>query len=381
MVSKWNRQTKLWVFSLLAIILIVLIWQARALFPPLLIAALLAYILSPSVEFLTHRPRLSRKLAANLVYFISLGVLVAVPATFSPLLVDEIQTLTTDFQLILSQLENFLTQPIPIAGYILHLDSLIPDLEQFASELIPLTESAFDLVETVTRNAIWLLVVLVTTYYLLLEWPRLRDGLLQLTPPDHRSDARQLYQQIRQIWRGYLQGNLALMLVTGVMFTLAWLIIGVPGAVVLGIITGLLTIIPDVGPAIAAAIAILVALFEGSTYIPLSNFWFAVVVTGVYLVLINVKSIWIRPRLFGRTVHMHAGVVFVAIMAAVVIQGVLGALIVVPVLASLGVLLRYMYARLVDLPAFPDEQAGLEDPEATPEPLKSALLKDSMGEG
>jgi len=154
---------------------------------------------------------------------------------------------------------------------------------------------------------------------------------------------------MKQIWQGYLRENLALMLITGVLFTIAWLAIGLPGAFILVIITGVLTIIPDLGPAIAAALATVVALFEGSTYLDISNYWFAVLVLGIYMLLINIKGIWIRPRIFARSVHMHDGIVFIAIMAAVVLQGILGALVIVPVLDSVGVLGRYIYRQLMGL--------------------------------
>jgi predicted PurR-regulated permease PerM len=166
---------------------------------------------------------------------------------------------------------------------------------------------------------------------------------------------------IKDVWRGYLRGNLVLMLIVGIVFTLAWLAVGVPAALLLGILAGLLTIIPDLGPAIAAGVAVLVALFEGSTYIPLTNFWFAVLVFGIYMVLINLKNIWLRPLLFGRSVQMHEGVVFIAIMIAVLMQGILGALVVVPFLASLGIILRYILRSIYNLPPFP----VLEEAEGT----------------
>ncbi len=89
----------------------------------------------------------------------------------------------------------------------------------------------------------------------------MRSWFLQIIPEPYRPDARKIYEEIKQVWHGYLQGNLTLMLIVGVVFSLAWASIGVPGALVLGIIAGLLTIIPDLGPAIAAGLAIVVALF------------------------------------------------------------------------------------------------------------------------
>jgi predicted PurR-regulated permease PerM len=179
---------------------------------------------------------------------------------------------------------------------------------------------------------------------------------LGLPAPAYREDAKRIHREIKEVWRGYLRGNLVLMLIVGVAFTIAWAVLGVPGALILGVIAGLLTIIPDLGPFIAALIAIAVALVEGSTYLPLSNFWFAVLVTAVYISLINVKSIYIRPRVFGRSVHMHEGLVFVTIMAAVILAGVLGALIVVPLLVSIGIIVRYLYRLALGQPLWPEPE-------------------------
>jgi predicted PurR-regulated permease PerM len=93
-------------------------------------------------------------------------------------------------------------------------------------------------------------------------------------------------------------------------------------------------------------------LVEGSYYLPLSHFWFAFLVVGIYVVLINLKGIWLRPRIMGRSVHLNEGLVFVAIMAAIVYQGILGALIVIPVIASVVVISRYLRRRILAQPPF-----------------------------
>lgn len=137
------------------------------------------------------------------------------------------------------------------------------------------------------------------------------------------------------------------MFIVGIIFTFAWFAIGLPGALVLGIIAGVLTIIPDLGPAIAAILAAVVALLEGSTYLNIPNIWFAVLVIGIFLLLGIINGILIRPRIFARSVQMHDGIILIAILAALVLQGVLGVLIIVPVLASAGVLGRYIYHQLI----------------------------------
>ena len=196
-------------------------------------------------------------------------------------------------------MQDILSKPVQFLEWRIDLAYLVPDPVQWLAESAQgITENAFHLIEVITENLLWLLVIFVAMYYLLRDWIRLRDRLLDLPPEAYRADVRRIYFEIKQVWRGYLRGNLALMIIVGVVFTIAWMVLGVPGALILGIIAGILTIIPDIGPAIAAGLAVIVALFEGSTYLPLSKLGFAVLVAGVYFGLINIKIIWLRATYF-----------------------------------------------------------------------------------
>ncbi len=121
-------------------------------------------------------------------------------------------------------------------------------------------------------------------------------------------------------------------------------------------LAGLLNLLPEIGPFAVALLATIIAFIEGSTYIPVSNFWFAIITLGLYLLLNNFKTIWLQPRILGQSVFLHEGVVFVAIIAAIVLQGVLGVLIIVPLLATFVVLGRYIRRRLLGMPPFGDEE-------------------------
>jgi predicted PurR-regulated permease PerM len=133
------------------------------------------------------------------------------------------------------------------------------------------------------------------------------------------------------------------------------IVVTIPGAIVLGILTGLLTVIPDIGPAIAALLAVLIAYFQGSNVLPMSSGWFAVLVFAIYFILIQIKSIWLRPRVMKHFLHMNEGLIFVAIIGATVVWGILGALIIVPLIATAGVVGRYMRCRLLHLEPWPTE--------------------------
>jgi len=355
MTENWSRPFRYWILSALAVSFAILTWFFSEMIKPLVIAALIAYVLNPVVDFLAGRTRLSRPAMAAIVFLFGLIVVGILPAIMLPRLLSEVQILTADFQNIIAQTQDIVSQPVVIFDQELHLEQLLPDFtEMFSTSIVVFSENIFHFLEAATKNLLWILIILAVTYYLLRDWVHLRKRLSEYVPEQFLPDARRLYSEIKQVWRGYLLGNLLLMLIVGVVFSLAWIIIGVPGALVLGIIAGILTVIPDLGPAIAAGLAVVVALFEGSTYLQISNNWFALLVAGVYIGLINTINIGLRPKVFSRSVHMHEGIVFVAILVAIVVQGILGAIIVIPLLASISIVGKYTYRRIQKLPPWPE---------------------------
>lgn len=353
---RWSLNVRYFMGGLVLIFLVFVGWQIREIFAPLITAGLVAYIFYPFVELFRRRFKLSQGAASRLVYFFSLTLMVAVPVSLAPTLVREAQVVANDLLLTVDELETALEKPVVIASQEVHFNNLIPDLRNSLTTVLEiLPEDALHLLETTSRGTLWFLVVIVSVYYFMTDWDKLRDWLISLAPADYQRDIWRLYREIKAVWMGYLRGQLTLMTIVAVVFGIIWSIIGLPGALLLGALAGLFSLIPDVGPFAATALALIVALLEGSTWLPVNNFIFALIVAGLYVVLINVKNIWLRPLIYGRSVHMHEGIVFVSIIAAVIFTGILGAFIVVPVLASLGVIGRYIHARLQDIPAFDDE--------------------------
>jgi len=118
---------------------------------------------------------------------------------------------------------------------------------------------------------------------------------------------------------------------------------------------------------------------EGSSWIPLSNFWVAVIVGLTYLVLISLKNFFVRPIIMGRSLRMNEALIFIAIMIATILEGIMGALLVVPVLASVVVIMEYLRRRILGLPPFDVE----DEDQFVPPPEKIKLqrrLKSSTKE-
>jgi len=322
----------------------------------LVIAAFVAYLINPAVVYLIENTRMARTAAVNLVYFTAVMLLVGLPVTLAPIFYDEAQIIIKDVLDLSNQLRMTLSQPVRFLGLVFHLDEWGQSLFQVQNAIFsPVPEETLQLLETTSLSILWFLVILVSVHLFLSEWPTIRDWLINLAPPPYRAEMEELYNRIQRVWMAYLRGQIVLMVIVGVVFTLAWLIMGIPGALVLGALAGLFTLVPDVGPFLAMVLAAGVALLEGSTWIPLSNFWVAGIVIIVYLVLINMKNFFLRPYIMGRSVHMNEALVFIAIMIATILKGIIGALLVVPVLASVVVIGDYIRRRVAGLPPFEDD--------------------------
>jgi predicted PurR-regulated permease PerM len=354
--NQWSLSFRYTLAIIIFIALVALLIYAHEAVKMLIIAAFIAYIISPAVAFLTQRTKLSRTAAVNIVYFSALIFLVGVPATLTPIFFDEIQLVARDLLNLSQEFSGMLSQPIQFGGMVFHFEQLGESLAHLQDTVLtPLPEEALELLETTSINVLWFLVILVSVHMFMSEWPRIREWLINLAPEPHRDDMNELYRRLRNVWMAYLRGQIVLMIVVGIVFTIAWIIIGIPGALVLGVLAGLFTLIPDVGPFLAAALAIGVALLEGSSWIPLDNFWVAGITGLVYLVLINLKNFFLRPIIMGRSLHMNEGLIFIAIMIATILEGIMGALLIVPLLASVMVIMEYLRRRILGIEPFADD--------------------------
>jgi predicted PurR-regulated permease PerM len=354
--DNWSLSFRYVVGIVSLVLFIALLIYAHEAVTNLAIAAFVAYLINPAVVYLTTRTRMERVAAVNLVYFSAVVLLIGLPATLLPIFYDEAQIIARDLLNLSEQLRQTLSTPIRFGGLVFHLEEWGQSLFQVQSAFLsPLPEEALQLLETTSVGVLWFLVILVSVHLFLSQWPNMRDWLISLAPPQYRPEIQELYNRVRRVWMAYLRGQIVLMFIVGVVFTIAWLILGIPGALVLGVVAGLFTLVPDVGPFLAMVLAAGVALLEGSTWIPLSNFWVAGIVIMVYLVLINLKNFFLRPYIMGRSVHMNEALVFIAIMIATILQGILGALLVVPVLATVVVIGGYIQRRVLGLPPFEDD--------------------------
>lgn len=346
--ESWSIATRYFVLILSLGALLWLVITARQLIGPLAISALLAYVLNPLVNRLSLRSHLSRQIVVLLVYVVFLAALVAAVAIAAPVIPAQITKLADQLETITAQVQTVFARPVMIFNYEIHLEMLLPNWPAL-TQGVTQPDLIINFLSATSTNLVWVMVVVVTTYYLLLDWQRMREWLLNIVPKPYQPDMRRLYGEVRRVWSRYFAGQLRLMFVVGVLTGLVATVIGLPGALAFGVLAAIFDIILTVGPLIVTIIAGIVAFVSGSTYLPMTNFWFMILVVSLFALIQFIENMWIRPRIMSEQLRLHPAVVFVAVVASLALVGILMALIIVPLISSTLVVGHYLYCKVFDI--------------------------------
>ncbi len=217
----------------------------------------------------------------------------------------------------------------------------------------PFIGQTLTLLVDIISSTVWVIFILVVSFYLVKDGPEIRKRLERLPPKEYRADYIRLRDEINIIWSSFFRGQLTLALVVGVLLTIVGIILGLPFALAMGILAGFLEFLPSIGHAIWLTIASILALFVGSTWLPIPNWAFALLVIGLHIVFQQFDLNYLIPRVIGHSVHLPPLVIILGIVAGAVLAGILGIPLAAPTIASARVIGRYIYANLFDLDPFP----------------------------
>jgi predicted PurR-regulated permease PerM/RimJ/RimL family protein N-acetyltransferase len=367
-VRRWTSFTKRAVALMLFVLLALVLYRFRNVIPPLMIAFLLAFVLNPIVGFLVDRLHISRGASTGIVFLVLIVIMlasVAAPVTAVPSIQRLVRSMQVDVMRIIADIGSFFERPLEIGGYSLDLSGLYQELSNMLTAFVrSVAQGTVDIVVNIASGALWLIVILTTTFYLVKDADRFIEQFDNLAPPGYREDLVCIRQQVADVWNAFLRGQLVMGLLMVIITTLVCTAIGLPYAIVMGLIAGVTEFIPNVGPIIAFVPAVLVALFKGSSFLAMSNFWFAALVTVLYLVIQQVEGNVLLPRILGSSLNLHPLIVLIGIIIGGSMAGILGMLLAAPVLATLRVISNYIFCRLYDRDPF----AEMEEERPPPQP-------------
>jgi predicted PurR-regulated permease PerM len=326
------------------------IWRFSVVLAPLIVAVIFAYLLNPIVNYLTDRTPLKRGLAAALVYIIFLIILISIPSLLTPLLVAQIRLLDLDVQDLERQLNEAMDFQLNIGRSSFNLNSLIEPVTGSLDQILsPMASFAADLAVQIAGGFIWAIFIFVVGYYLLVDANRFSDWVDSWIPPAYFEEIRQLRQELDGVWKAYFVGQLTLALIVGIVIGGVTAILGIRSALLLGIVAALLELIPNWGYGVSGAVGIIFAYLQGSSFIPLPPWLFALLIAGFYFLMWQIDTNYLVPRIIGHRLQLPPAVIIVGIIAGANVGGALGLLLAAPTIASVRVFGSYLYRRLLDL--------------------------------
>lgn len=204
----------------------------------------------------------------------------------------------------------------------------------------------------VAEVAVSLATLLTIVFFWLVEHARLQRYVLAFLPAERRGGARDAWNEIETRLGLWVRGQLILMGAIGLATGIAYTLLGLPGALLLGLIAAITEAIPIVGPLLGAIPAVLVA----ATVSP----ELAVVVAGIYIVLQFVEGSVLVPIVMRNTIGISPLLVLVSLLIGGAVGGLVGAFLAVPIAASLEIVLSRLQAR--DTPVAQDP-AAIESPD------------------
>lgn len=399
----WNRDTKRIVAVIVLLAALALVYVARGVISQLVIAGVLAYLFQPIVGWLEER-RVPRGLGTLICLLLLILLLAVFPILAVPAIIQSVRAIIdvfSRFPELTTAIDSFIEQApvINLLGNQIDLGAMVlagqnsieqslqefqlPDVQTLINYGLEGLRTATDVVIIAANIASGVfsavltgLLLLVSLFYLTKDGNQLTHWFSQLIAPAYHDEAQELGHRLNLTWKRFFRGQLLLSLTVGSVVFLATTILGLPGALILGILAGVLEVVPNLGPVLALIPAVIIALIQGTTHFPISNLVFAAIVVVVYVVIQQVENNYLVPRIMGHSLNLHPLVVLVGVVVGASFAGILGAFLAAPVMASIKILGWYVHAKLTDRPPFPAHVSDTDPDPTAMFPAKIASEED-----
>ena len=350
--TQTQKRASAW--CLIAALIVLALWLLGPVLTPFVVAAVLAYALTPLVNKLDRmgRGRLPRVVAVILVELMFIIVSLSLVLLIIPIVAKEIPLIREQIPLLADRITNGLTPWLGQYGIHVSLDVgslktlalkyLNANYEDMFGSVLSSIRLGGSVALAIVGNAVLIPVAL---FYLLMDWDKFVARVLELVPPPMRSAFDSFTDEADSVLGQYLRGQFLVMLVMAIFYAVGLALFGLDLALPIGIFTGLAMFIPYLGFGIGLILAILAGLLQ---FASLKAIVMVAVVYGIGQV---VESLYLTPRLVGERIGLHPLAVIFALLAFGQVFGFVGVLIALPASAVLLVAIRrimqrYMTSRL-----------------------------------
>jgi predicted PurR-regulated permease PerM len=380
---RWSTPTKYIMGVVLFLGALLVLVVGRGVIPMVILAALLALFIDPFIHMLNRRLRLKWAGAVVLTYMLVILLLLMIPLLVIPSLLSAANYLIgLDYQQLASQAAQAISeftaslQNSPLLNNWLApmLNAVVQALENFtlggqvqtavtevtlsslSSQIVHQLGILVGIVSPIVTLVVTAIFTLIMALQMSLASNSISSWYPDLIPQAYKDEYSALIKDISRTWISFLRGQMSLMLIVGLAVALGGTILGVPYALLMGIIAGLLELIPNIGPTLAAIPAVLLSLMLGSTYLPIeSNLVFALIVVALYVLIQTLENQFLVPYVMGDAVDLPPLIVLIGTVGGAMAFGILGALLATPVIATGSRVFQFIYRKILEPPPLPPE--------------------------
>ena len=346
-----QKQNILWLSVAASIIL--MLYALGPVTTPFIASAIVAYALNPAVDwFARHRIgrfAMPRAVAVSIVLLLLLATLLGLVLVVVPVLQKEFILLRDQLPNLLIKAGNFLTPWLRDFGINIRLDSV--GLQKLMNQ--QLATSSEEIWSAVIASARigglallgWMatfILIPVLLFYLLMDWHALLQRMAEIIPRRWVASSYAMANEVDSLLAQYLRGQLVVMIILAVFYSVGLLIVRLDVALPVGIITGLLVVVPYLGFGLGLVLALMAALLQ---YDSLQGI---MLVSLVYGIGQFIESAFLTPRLVGERIGLHPLVVIFALLAFGQLFGFVGVLLALPASAILAVVFKHLRRHYVN---------------------------------
>lgn len=307
---------------------------------PFLVACVFAYMLNPMVEFNCRMLRMKNRVLPTVLtlFEIAMVVTVAVYIVY-PLIVSEVAELVemmrqyneinTNGKYLSESIHEFIRENVNIEDISKYLtrEQLMNVVTATANKTWSFVGSTLSVVFAVLG---WL-VVLLYLIFLLIDYPKIKNGFQKAIPPRFKNTVWQVMQDVGTVVERYFRGQSLIALIVGILYSIGFVVVGLPLGLVFGLFVGVLNLVPYL-QVVSFPVALVLCLVDSIT--TGGNFWVMLLeVAIVYIVVQIIQDMFITPKIMGKQMGINPVFVFLSLSVWGVLLGFIGLIVALPLTA------------------------------------------------
>jgi predicted PurR-regulated permease PerM len=333
------------------------VYPVRIIFPPLVLAMIVVYLLNPLVTRMERRG-IGRVWGTLITYVVALAIIGTLLTFMVPIFVDQVKSFVRHGPTVVNQVTDWLRE---IGG---RLGFNIQDVAPEAGGVFDVLGRLVSIGQRVAEVIFVFVVGPILAFYLLVDLPKIKRGMKALIPSRRRREVEAVTEKVGRAVGGFFRGQLLVAMFVGFASGLALWIVGLPFWAVVGLVAGIFNLIPLIGPFIGGFVAVIIAFTTdvgGGGLLNLEPGLPLAVGSAIALLIVQqIDNHIISPNIVARTVNLHPVTVMLGLLAGGTLLGLWGMLLAVPVLASIKVLLLHAWDTRMQWP--PRDPDGVRPP-------------------